>query len=128
MSAAEGLAGKSTKFFQTRPKAALIYLAVCAALLILCVTAIMMSVWGNTRTGSGQDLSEAFSPRAVPPEEFFLPDEPDFLPETIPERERRESWTTDDVQPFWQNPLDEGTLVYTELMSKGIDDLMERVP
>jgi hypothetical protein len=122
------LAGKPTENFRPRRKAALIGITVCVVLLAFCVTAIMMNVRGNRGTTSGQDLSEAFSPRAIPPEEFFLPDEPDFLPEMILERERRKSWTTEDAQPFWTDPLDEGTLDYTELMSKGIDGLMERVP
>jgi hypothetical protein len=57
-----------------------------------------------------------------------LPGEPDFLPETLPERERRESWTAEDAQPFWIDPLDEGASEYTDLMSSVIDDLMERIP
>ncbi|MDR0759621.1 MAG: hypothetical protein LBF74_05855 [Treponema sp.] len=87
-----------------------------------------MSIRGNAGTESSQELSAAFSPRNVPPEEFFLPDEPDFLPETILERERRESWTEEDARPFWRDPLDDGTFDYTELMSRVIDDLMERAP
>ena len=125
--AAEGAAGKSKELFRTRRKVALICFA-CAALLVLCVTAIIMSGRRDDETGSERELSVAFSPRDVPPEEFFLPDEPDFLPETLPERERREFWTEKDARPFWQDPLDEGTFDYTELMSTVIDDLMERAP
>jgi hypothetical protein len=73
-------------------------------------------------------LSEAFSPLPVPPDEFFLPGEPDFLPETLPERERRTFWTTEDARPFWTDPLDEGVTAYTDLMGTVIDDLMERTP
>jgi hypothetical protein len=129
LSVVERLIGKSRDFLQTRRKSVLICLTACAALLVLCVIAIVVNVRGNNSgTKSEMGLVEAFSPRPIPPEEFFLPAEPDFLPETIPERERRESWTTEDALPFWTNPLDAGALDYTELMSKGVDDLMERVP
>jgi hypothetical protein len=119
--------GKSMAFFRDRRKFILIYGA-CMVFLILCAVAIMMSLQGKAGGESDQELSAAFSPRDVPPEEFFLPDEPDFLPETIPERERREFWTEEDARPFWKDPLDEGTFDYTELMSTVIDDLMERAP
>jgi hypothetical protein len=128
LSAAGGLAGKSRELFRTQPKLILICLVACAAFLILCVTLVMVSVRGDAGTGNGQDMSGTFSPRPVPPEEFFLPDEPDFLPETLPEREKREFWTEEDALPFWTDPLDEGTAEYTDLMSTVIDDLMERVP
>jgi hypothetical protein len=128
LNAAEVLAGKAKEFLRTRRKPVLICLAVCAALLVLCVTAALVSVREDAGAADGQDLSEAFSPRPVPPEEFFLPEEPDFLPETLLERERRKSWTEEDARPFWINPLDEGAAEYTDLMSTVIDDLMERVP
>jgi hypothetical protein len=121
-------AGKLKELFQTRRKFALICLAVCAALLALCVTAVLTGVREVAGTEGGQNLSEAFSPRPVPPEEFFLPDEPDFLPKTLPEREKREFWTAEDARPFWIDPLNEGAAEYTGLMSTVIDDLMESIP
>ncbi|MDR2740847.1 MAG: hypothetical protein LBB98_01665 [Treponema sp.] len=120
--------GKLREFPQTRHKLALIGLAVCAVLLVLCVTAILTGGREDAGTGSDQDLSEVFSPRAVPPEEFFLPEEPDFLPKTLPEREKRKSWTVEDARPFWIDPLTEGASEYTDLMSGVIDDVMERIP
>jgi hypothetical protein len=128
LSTAGGLAGKSKELFRIRPKLVLICLAACAAILLLCVTVVMMNVREDVGTENERDMSGAFSPRPVPPEEFFLPDEPDFLPETLPEREKREFWTEEDALPFWIDPLDEGTAEYTDLMSTVIDDLMERVP
>jgi hypothetical protein len=85
----------------------------------------------NTGTGNIRDLSGAFGPQSVPVEEFFLPGEPDFLPETIPEREKRGAWTTEDAEPFWTDPAGPGAADagrYTDLMSTVIDDLMEMVP
>jgi hypothetical protein len=45
---------------------------------------------------------------AIPAEELFLPDEPDFLPGTLLERERRTSWTEQDAVEYWQDPLRSG--------------------
>jgi hypothetical protein len=131
LAAAGGLAGKVAEFFRTRSKPVLICFIACVILLIFGITAILVSVQANARntgTGDVRDLSEVFSPRSVPPEEFFLPDEPDYLPETLPEREKRKSWTVEDAAPFWTDPLDEGAGAYPDLMSTAIDDLMERVP
>jgi hypothetical protein len=128
LDAAGEAAGKLKEFFRTRRTFALICVTVCAALLCLCVAAVIVSVRQDTGTEGEQDLGEAFSPLAVPPVEFFLPGEPDFLPETLPERERRESWAAEDARPFWIDPLGEGASEYTDLMSAVVDDLMERIP
>jgi hypothetical protein len=124
-------AEKGAEFFRTRRKRALACLALGVLLVTLCIIVILVSTTGNARNaaaGDTQTLDEIFSPRTIPPEEFFLPEEPDFLPETLPEREKRESWTAEDAEPFWTDPVDEGAGVYVDLMSTGIDDLMERVP
>jgi hypothetical protein len=64
----------------------------------------------------------------IPPEELFLPDEPDFLPPVILERERRDAWTADDAEPYWYNPLEQGEEEWREWVEQVIDDLLERVP
>ncbi|MDR1444508.1 MAG: hypothetical protein LBI94_06480 [Treponema sp.] len=64
----------------------------------------------------------------VPPEDLFLPEEPDFLPPVILERERRDAWTADDAEPYWYNPLEEGEEGWREQVEKVIDELLERVP
>jgi hypothetical protein len=127
LNAAGELAGKLKEIFQTRRRLVLLCFALCAALLILCVAAVLTGLRKDAGTGK-QDLSEAFSPRPVPPEEFFLPGEPDFLPETLAERRKRDSWSVEDALPFWIDPLGEGSAEYADLMSEVIDDLMERVP
>ncbi|MDR0670189.1 MAG: hypothetical protein LBF95_08920 [Treponema sp.] len=64
----------------------------------------------------------------IPPEELFLPEEPDFLPPVILEREQRDVWTTDDAEPYWYNPLEQGEEQWRERVEQVIDDLLERVP
>ena len=67
-------------------------------------------------------------PLPIPPEDLFLPEEPDFLPPVILERERRESWTGEDAEAFWYRPLEDGEEIWREQVEKVVDDLLERVP
>jgi hypothetical protein len=64
----------------------------------------------------------------IPAEELFLPDEPDFLPGVLLERERRSSWTEHDADEFWQDPLKSGEEQWREKIEKAIDDFLERIP
>jgi hypothetical protein len=64
----------------------------------------------------------------IPPEDLFLPEEPDFLPPVILGRERRDAWTADDAEPYWYNPLEEGEAGWREQVEKVVDELLERVP
>jgi hypothetical protein len=65
---------------------------------------------------------------AIPPEEIFLPDEPDFIPGVLLGREKRASWTDQDAAVFWQDPLKEGEERWREKIETAIDEFMERVP
>ena len=65
---------------------------------------------------------------AIPAEELFLPDEPDFLPGVLLERERRTSWTEQDAAEYWQDPLRSGEEQWREAIETAIDEFLERVP
>ncbi|MCL2208950.1 MAG: hypothetical protein FWB89_02185 [Treponema sp.] len=65
---------------------------------------------------------------AIPAEELFLPDEPDFLPGVILERERRTSWTEDDAAEYWQDPLKNGEQQWRDKMEAAVDEFLERIP
>ena len=67
-----------------------------------------------------------FSP--VPAEELFLPDEPDFIPGVLLEREQRTNWTTEDAAEHWQDPLIFGEENWREKIETAIDEFLERVP
>jgi hypothetical protein len=67
-------------------------------------------------------------PVPVPPEELFLPEEPDFLPPVILERPRREAWTVEDAEAHWYNPLEQGEEAWRERVEQVIEELLERVP
>jgi hypothetical protein len=64
----------------------------------------------------------------IPPEELFLPDEPDFVPGVLLERERRTAWTVEDAAPFWQDPLKYGEEPWRARLEATVDELLERVP
>jgi hypothetical protein len=91
---------------------------------------LLIVVVPATKTGSsgGSGLSEA--PGVfVPPEDFFMPQEPDFLPDRLLEREPRRPWTGEDIRPFWKDPADSALKEdWRSEMSRVIDELMESVP
>jgi len=64
----------------------------------------------------------------VAAEDIFLPDEPDFLPAVLLEREQRTSWTEQDASEYWQDPLRFGEEQWRIMIEAVIDDLLERVP
>ncbi|MCL2191449.1 MAG: hypothetical protein FWB79_05630 [Treponema sp.] len=64
----------------------------------------------------------------VPPEELFLPDEPDFVPGVMLGREPRDEWTAEDAEPWWRNPLAGGEERWRAGIESTIDEIMESVP
>jgi len=64
----------------------------------------------------------------IPPEELFLPDEPDFVPGVMLGRERREEWTAEDAEPWWRNPLADGEEQWRIGIERMVDEIMESVP
>jgi hypothetical protein len=65
---------------------------------------------------------------AIPADELFLPEEPDFLPGVLLERERRTSWTEQDAGIYWLDPLRSGEEQWREKIETAIDEFLERVP
>jgi hypothetical protein len=113
------------------PKGKLLFIGPGAFLcvLIICLVAAAVSMNRSTdslarETGA---LGGAFQPQ-IPPEELFFFEEPDFLPGVIPERERRDSWTAEDAEPFWYNPLEKGEDQWRDRVESVIDELLEHVP
>jgi len=64
----------------------------------------------------------------IPAEELFLPEEPDFLPGVLLDRDRRTSWSEEDALEYWQDPLKAGEEQWREKIETAIDELLERVP
>lgn len=97
-------------------------------LLLICIAVLLPGRDGAA--GQEGPAVEYASPRRVviPPDDLFLPDEPDFVPGVMPERERRTGWTADDVLPLWQDPLKNGEEPWRSRIEKTIDEIMESVP
>ncbi|GHV87443.1 hypothetical protein AGMMS50255_7390 [Spirochaetia bacterium] len=103
------------------------------ALLLILIICLIVVVLGMNSIPEGTDtLSRAFQPidfrLQIPPDELFLPDEPDFLPGVVPGREQRDSWTAEDAAPFWYNPLENGEEQWRARIESVIDELLEHVP
>ncbi|MDR2518056.1 MAG: hypothetical protein LBD13_01395 [Spirochaetaceae bacterium] len=75
-----------------------------------------------------QAPNDAPAPVAIPQEDFFYPDEPDFLPKVLLEREPRARWTPQDASPFWNDPAGEDLGIWRDSIETVIDELLEGVP
>jgi len=106
-------------------KLVLICTGVFAAILTLCVVISLIKPPQGTLPSGVETTLLNF---AIPSEEMFLPDEPEFLPEVIIERERRSSWTEDDAAQYWQDPLRNGEQQWRDKIEAAVDKFLERVP
>jgi hypothetical protein len=64
---------------------------------------------------------------SIPADDIFLPEEPDFLPGVLLERDRRTVWSEDDALEYWQNPLRDGEEQWREKIEAEVDEFLERV-
>jgi hypothetical protein len=103
---------------------ALLVLALCSLLVVLLV--MDHNADAGLRAAGDENRFPQRTP--VPPEELFLPAEPDFLPGVMLERERRQVWTAEDAEPYWQDPLKSGEEPWRDRAEAVIDELLERVP
>jgi hypothetical protein len=76
----------------------------------------------------GQDRARPEAVVAIPAEDFFLPEEPDYLPGLLFEREPEAPWAAGKAGRFWKDPGSEDGDFWREEMSRVIDKLMESVP
>jgi len=104
---------------------------IAAGLVILVITPLV--TFAVLRSRAQAEKTQAppaplFEDVAIPDESLFLPDEPDFVPEVLPERERRETWTERDAERFWQDPRAGGEEPLKDDLTEAIDRILERVP
>jgi hypothetical protein len=65
---------------------------------------------------------------ALSPEDFFMPDEPDFVPEVLLGREPRDGWSEEDARPFWTDPLEGREDEWQAHIKNDVDSMLEAVP
>jgi len=110
---------------EQKRKIILICTAVFSALLTISVLISVIDFSENEKTDAPERLAVS-SP--IPAGEIFYPDEPDYIPGVILQRERRSSWTLQDASEYWQDPLKFGEEPWREIIEDAIDKLLEHVP
>jgi hypothetical protein len=113
------------KFFPEK-KQRIICASTAGGVIILIIFIISMMRSYAVVPNKERDIT--VTPNLIPPEDFFLPDEPDYLPGVLLERERRESWTEEDAVDYWQNPMISGEDEWRNNIETAIDKFMERIP
>jgi len=110
---------------EQKKRLALICTFVFAVFLIISVI-ISISGYNRKKDANNPERLSIFSP--IPAEELFLPDEPDFIPGVLLEREQRASWNEQDASEYWQDPLRFGEEPWRVKIETVIDNFLERVP
>lgn len=104
-----------------------IVLVCTAVVVVILVLSVVLSLKGSKKEESPEEPA-VNSRIAIPPGEIFLPDEPDFVPGVLLERDRRSSWTEEDASIYWRDPLRNGEEQWREKIETVIDEFMERIP
>ena len=103
------------------------FLVIIALLLVLAVVSHHKTK-SNETDGQYEHISDSILRERLPVEDFFLPYEPDFVPDVLLEREPKDSWTEEDARPFWTDPLEGNEGAWRKRIESGIDSLLEHVP
>jgi hypothetical protein len=116
----------------TSNKKILMLIAGCSAGFLLLVLLLVISIRMNHNRDEIQSTSpgenQLFAAPLIEPEELFLPTEPDLIPNVILDREPKASWTEEDAEQFWNDPLNEDSDVWRNRIFNAVDDMMENVP
>ena len=111
-----------------------VVLIIVSAFLVIIALLLVLAVVSHHKTTSNQKdqqydyTDDSILREKLPVEDFFLPYEPDFVPDVLLEREPKESWTEEDARPFWTNPLEGNEGAWRKRIESGIDSLLEHVP
>jgi hypothetical protein len=106
-----------------KEKRRFILLSFAGLFVILIALALLMVNSGKPKEGSSPPMSAGF---AIPDDELFIPGEPDFVPDFLPERESRLSWSLEEIRPYWRSPENAG--LWRGEVKSAVDNLMEGVP
>ena len=104
---------------------------VLTASLGFCAVFVLVLAGASLAKGGEKEGKGAAAPvrqGVIPPDDLFLPDEPDFVPGILLEREQRAAWTADDAAPLWQDPLRNGEEPWRDRIERTVDEIMESVP
>jgi len=103
-------------------------LACTAAFAFILTICAIISAGGSKKNDIKAEPERLTVIIPVPADEIFLPEEPDFIPGVLLEREQRSSWNEQDASEYWQDPLRSGEEAWHIMIESAVDDLLERVP
>ena len=101
---------------------------VSAGITAACVLLILIFSFAGSRTSKNEPNASSSQSAGIPPEEFFLPDEPLSLPGIQFSRETESSWSEAEASR-WFIPLSREDL--QELRASGeksVERLLEKIP
>ncbi|MDR0316152.1 MAG: hypothetical protein LBH97_04545 [Treponema sp.] len=98
------------------------------AVIMLVIIGTSLLIRSNSSEAGSSVESTNFQRALIPPDELFLPDEPDFVPGVLLEREQRSQWAAEDAAPWWQDPMRNGEEQWRARIEITIDEMLERVP
>jgi hypothetical protein len=104
---------------------------IAGAFFIIIVLLIILAVkpaLKKPESGLRLQAETSFAPRIIPPEDFFLPYEPDFVPDVLLEREPKDGWSEEDARPYWTDPMEGNEAAWRRRIEEGVDGILERVP
>jgi len=102
---------------------------ICTAVFsLILIISVIVPISGKSRKKASVEAERTVIISPIPAEDIFLPDEPDFVPGVLLEREQRLSWTEDDASEYWQDPLKFGEEQWREKIEAAVDDFLEGVP
>ncbi|MCL2602590.1 MAG: hypothetical protein FWD91_07230 [Treponema sp.] len=104
------------------PKKAVFCAGTGALLLITLAVIFATSSRPPTTSVAATVANAAF---VIPPEDFFIPGEPDFVPHFILDREPRQFWSVEDIRPYWRIPSNPE--FWQGVLRSTVDEIMERV-
>jgi len=107
-----------------------IAILVAAAFLLIILLLFALSILSHRQSKAIPERQPALeeSSGGVVAEDFFLPYEPDFVPDILLEKEPRDVWTEEDARPFWTDPMEGNETVWRKRIESGVDSLLENVP
>jgi len=111
------------RFPHEKRKPLLIGLGGIAAVFLILIIVLVAVSPGKPKGDTSSNMTAAFS---IPVEDLFMPEEPDFLPAFILERQPRSFWSLDDIREYWKVPDDSAH--WKEEIKTTVDELMEGVP
>jgi hypothetical protein len=118
----KNISGISLKSLLRDKKWVLLILGCVALILILSIAGLALGGAPNAAA-----ISVSGRPPVIPSEELFLPEEPDFLPEIMLDRERKEYWSSGDIDSYWKDPKEMGEELWKDELGSVIDRLLEVV-